>query len=278
MSQAQTQQPHTCCVHSCVCTSLTLRAEHTHPISMLPDVSKLRPMSTKGPLKRIKSVNQKQRWLQVSGSYQICSHTQLRFISTGRIKSCRAAWYDTKATQTDGTCNCYTGTLIQADGSARNSFHKKLRCSRYSSFYSTSLHFSPKNYAGPHKWSCTELTKGSSPTSGSRASPWTYKPKHFSCTGHQFAINLWKWVTGSREMKQQLPRAALCMGGSSVLLWQQTSSRLEAFGGMAFRACSVCRQLWGVTFLSFTKHTHTIGLQMLKMLHCFSKHKSVPLY
>lgn len=33
------------------------------------------------------------------------------FISTGRIKSHRAAWYDTKAIQTDGTCNCYTGTL-----------------------------------------------------------------------------------------------------------------------------------------------------------------------
>lgn len=163
----------------------------------------------------------------------------VRFISTGRIKSHRAAWYDTKAIQTDGTCNCYTGTLIQTDGSARNSFHKKLRCSRYGSFYSMSLQFSPKNCAEPHKWSCSELTKGSSPSSGSRASWWTYKPNHFSCTGHQFPMNLWKWVTGSREMKQQLPRVASCVGGSSVVLWQQTSSRLAAFGGMAFRACSV---------------------------------------
>lgn len=51
----------------------------------------------------------------------------LTFISTSRIKSHRAVWCDTKGTQTDGTCNCYTGTLIQPDGSVRNCFHEKPR-------------------------------------------------------------------------------------------------------------------------------------------------------
>lgn len=66
------------------------------------------------------------------------------FISTGRIKSHRAARCDTKGIQTDGTCNCSTGTSIQPDGSARNCFHEKLRYTRYGSFYSISCKSSTK--------------------------------------------------------------------------------------------------------------------------------------
>lgn len=198
----------------------------------------------------------------------------VRFISTGSPKSHRAACSDTKATQTDGTRNCYTATPIQPDGSARNSFHKKLRCSRRGSFYSSSAQ---KNCAGPHKWSCTELTKGSSASSGSRASSWTYKPNHFPCPGQHFANNLWEWVTGSREMKQQLPRVVRCVGGSSVVLWQQLPQGLKPLEGWHSEP-AVCRQLWGVTFLSCTKHIHTIGLQMLRTLHHSPKHKYLCVY
>lgn len=92
------------------------------------------------------------------------------FIS--RIKSHRAAWYDTKAIQTDGTCNRYTGTLIQPDGSAENCSHEKLRYTRYGSFYPISLKFTTKSCAGPYEWSCTDFARGSniSYCSKSRAS------------------------------------------------------------------------------------------------------------
>jgi len=92
------------------------------------------------------------------------------FISTGRIKSHRAVWCDTKGIQTDGTCNCYTGTLIQPDGSARNCFHEKPRYTKYGSFYLMGLKPCTKYCEGPHELSSLlSLTKGSSHISKSRS-------------------------------------------------------------------------------------------------------------
>lgn len=63
-----------------------------------------------------------------------------------------------------------------------------------------------------------ELTKGSS-LGGELLYKLVHPTiSHAQATEHCFPINLWKWITGSREMKQQLPRVALCVGGSSVLL------------------------------------------------------------
>lgn len=198
------------------------------------------------------------------------------FISTGRIKSHRAAWYDTRAIKTDGTRNCYTGTVVQPDGSARNCFHEKFRYTRYGSFYFLSLKSSTKSCARLHEWSCTDfapkvphivlreevLLKHIYPTTS-----------YVQAAKNHFPINIPKGITRTREMKGKLPRAAFCVGGSSLVLWQQTSWMLVKSLDVWRSEPAMCRQFWEVTFLSFTKHIYTIGFEVLKLPHYSPKHK-----
>jgi len=118
--------------------------------------------STKGTLteeSNLKgSVNQTEMTAILMAVLILLAHP-VGFISTGRTKSHRAAWCDTKGIQTDGTCNCYTGTLIQPDGSARNCFHKKPRYTRHGSSYSTRLKSCTKNCVGPHERSCADFAR-----------------------------------------------------------------------------------------------------------------------
>lgn len=104
-----------------------------------------RALREESDLKR--GVNQKEMATNLRVLPMLLIHP-VGFISTGRIKSHRAASYDTRAIKTDGTHNCYTGTLVQPDGSARNCFHEKFRYTRYGSFYSLSLKSSTKTVQG----------------------------------------------------------------------------------------------------------------------------------
>lgn len=82
-------------------------------------------------------------------------------------------------------------------------------------------------------------------------------------------------------MKQQLPRVALCVCVWEAAQWFSDSRLPQGWKPWEgwHSEPAVCRQLRGVTFLSFTKHTHTHThnwtSNVLEMLHYFSQHRSI---
>lgn len=90
---------------------------------------------------------------------------------------------------------------------------------------------------------------------------------------NQFLVSVPKWITGTGETKQTLPRAVFCVEENSLVPWQQTSWMLAEPLDIWHSEPAVCRQFWKVTFLGFTKYIYTITSEMLKMFQCFPKHK-----
>ena len=85
----------------------------------------------------------------------------------------------------------------------------------------------------------------------------TYPTSYALAAKNHFPINICKWITGTREMKQKLPRVAFCVGGSSLVLWQQTSWTLAQSSEVWHSEPATCRQFWTVTFSKLHKiYTH----------------------